>query len=168
MGQSGTMLKRSVALVLILAACGGAATSAPTVPGDRADLPATTSDEFEAHLADLDRPAVVNVWASWCLPCRSEAPLLNQASERYGEEIEFIGVNVTDNQSDAKAFLAEFGLPFDHFFDRDRQVPNFYGGIGIPITFFFAPNGELVKAHNGILDDRTLALNIDELLKLDS
>jgi len=167
-GQSATMLKRSVALVLILAACGGAATSAPTVPGDRADLPATTSDEFEAHLADLDRPAVVNVWASWCLPCRSEAPLLNQASERYGEEIEFIGVNVTDNQSDAKAFLAEFGLPFDHFFDRDRQVPNFYGGIGIPITFFFAPNGELVKAHNGILDDRTLALNIDELLKLDS
>lgn len=168
MGQSATMLKRSVALVLILAACGGAATSAPAVPGDRADLPATTSDEFEAHLADLDRPAVVNVWASWCLPCRSEAPLLNQASERYGEEIEFIGVNVTDNQSDAKAFLAEFGLPFDHFFDRDRQVPNFYGGIGIPITFFFAPNGELVKAHNGILDDRTLALNIDELLKLDS
>lgn len=168
MGQSATMLKRSVVLVLILAACGGAATSAPTVPGDRADLPATTSDEFEAHLADLDRPAVVNVWASWCLPCRSEAPLLNQASERYGEEIEFIGVNVTDNQSDAKAFLAEFGLPFDHFFDRDRQVPNFYGGIGIPITFFFAPNGELVKAHNGILDDRTLALNIDELLKLDS
>lgn len=168
MGQSATMLKRSVVLVLILAACGGAATSAPAVPGDRADLPATTSDEFEAHLADLDRPAVVNVWASWCLPCRSEAPLLNQASERYGEEIEFIGVNVTDNQSDAKAFLAEFGLPFDHFFDRDRQVPNFYGGIGIPITFFFAPNGELVKAHNGILDDRTLALNIDELLKLDS
>ena len=168
MGQLATMLKRSVVLVLILAACGGAATSAPAVPGDRADLPATTSDEFEAHLADLDRPAVVNVWASWCLPCRSEAPLLNQASERYGEEIEFIGVNVTDNQSDAKAFLAEFGLPFDHFFDRDRQVPNFYGGIGIPITFFFAPNGELVKAHNGILDDRTLALNIDELLKLDS
>ena len=168
MGQSATMLKRSVVLVLILAACGGAANSAPAVPGDRADLPATTSDEFEAHLADLDRPAVVNVWASWCLPCRSEAPLLNQASERYGEEIEFIGVNVTDNQSDAKAFLAEFGLPFDHFFDRDRQVPNFYGGIGIPITFFFAPNGELVKAHNGILDDRTLALNIDELLKLDS
>ena len=168
MGQLATMLKRSVVLVLIVAACGGVATSPPAVPGDRADLPAITSDEFEVHLAGLDTPAVVNVWASWCLPCRSEAPLLNQASERYGEEIESIGVNVTDNQSDAKAFLAEFGLPFDHFFDRDRQVPNFYGGIGIPITFFFAPNGELVKAHNGILDDRTLALNIDELLKLDS
>ena len=168
MGQLVTMLKRSVVLLLILAACGGAATSPPAGPGDRADLPAITSDEFEVHLAGLDTPAVVNVWASWCLPCRSEAPLLNQASEQYGDKIEFIGVNVTDNQIDAKAVLAEFGLPFDHFFDRDRQVPNFYGGIGIPITFFFAPNGELVKAHSGILDERTLALNIDELLKLDS
>ena len=168
MGQSATMLKRSVALVLILAACGGAATSAPAVPGDRADLPATTSDEFEAHLADLDRPAVVNVWASWCLPCRSEAPVLNQANEKYGEQIEFIGLDVQDNQKDAKAFLAEFGLEFDHFFDLDREIVNHYGGIGTPVTFFIAPNGQLVKTHSGILDERTLALNIDELLKLDS
>jgi cytochrome c biogenesis protein CcmG/thiol:disulfide interchange protein DsbE len=161
------MLKHSVVLVLILAACGGAASSAPGVQ-DRADLPATTSGEFEAHLADLDRPAVVNVWASWCLPCRSEAPVLNQAHEQYGGKIEFIGLDVQDNQTDAKAFLDEFGLEFDHFFDLDREVVNHYGGIGTPVTFFIAPNGELVKAHSGILDERTLALNIDELLKLDS
>ncbi len=167
-GQWPTMLKRSVVLVLILAACGGAAASGPDVPGDRPDLPVTTAAEFEAHLAGIDTPAVVNVWASWCLPCRSEAPLLNAAFEQYGDQIEFVGVNVTDNQTDAKAFLAEFGLGFDHFFDQNRQVPNFYGGIGIPITFFFAPNGELIKTHNGILDERTLALNIDELLKLES
>lgn len=162
------MLKRSVVLALILAACGGAASSAPDVPGDRADLPATSSSEFEVHLADLGRPAVVNVWASWCLPCRSEAPLLDQASEKYGEQIEFIGLAVQDNQTDASGFLDEFGLEFDHFFDRDREVVNHYGGIGTPVTFFFAPNGELVKAHSGILDERTLALNIDELLRLDS
>ncbi len=162
------MLKRSVVLALILAACGGAASSAPDVPGDRADLPATSSSEFEVHLADLGRPAVVSVWASWCLPCRSEAPLLDQASEKYGEQIEFIGLAVQDNQTDASGFLDEFGLEFDHFFDRDREVVNHYGGIGTPVTFFFAPNGELVKAHSGILDERTLALNIDELLRLDS
>ncbi len=160
------MLKRSIVLVVILAACGGTAAQGPEVPAARADLPETTAAEFEALLADIDRPAVVNVWASWCLPCRSEAPLLNAAFAQYGDEIEFIGVNVTDNQVDAKAFLAEFGLAFQHYFDRNRQVPNFYGGIGIPITFFFAPNGDLVKTHNGILDDRTLALNIDELLQL--
>jgi cytochrome c biogenesis protein CcmG/thiol:disulfide interchange protein DsbE len=162
------MLKRSVVLVLILAACGGAASSAPDVPGDRADLPATSSSEFEVHLADLGRPAVVNVWASWCLPCRSEAPLLDQAHEQYRGKIAFIGLAVQDNQTDARGFLDEFGLEFDHFFDRDREVVNHYGGIGTPVTFFFAPNGELVKAHSGILDERTLALNIDELLRLDS
>ncbi len=151
------------ALGLVLAACGG--TSAG--PSDRPDLPETSAIEFEQHLAGVDRPAVVNVWASWCLPCRSEAPLLNTAWEKHSAEIEFIGVAVNDSQEGAREFLDEFGLDFDHFFDRDREVPNFYGGIGTPITFFFAPRGELVSTHNGVVDDRTLALNIDELLALD-
>lgn len=168
LGQLNTMVKRSVVLMVILAACGGATAAGPDVVDSRDDLPATTSEEFEAHLADIDRPVVVNVWASWCLPCRAEAPLLNAAFAQYGDEVEFIGVDVQDNQKDAKAFLAEFGLDFDHFFDRSRDVPNFYGGIGTPITFFFGPNGELVKTHNGILDERTLALNIDEVLNLGS
>ncbi|MEA1903325.1 MAG: TlpA disulfide reductase family protein [Actinomycetota bacterium] len=154
-----------LALAVTLAACGGAA--ADTGTSARPDLPETSADEFEAHLATIDRPAVVNVWASWCLPCRAEAPLLNTAFDEYGGQIEFIGVDVTDNQADAKDFLDEFGLDFDHFFDRDREVPNFYAGIGTPITFFFGPGGELISTHNGVLDDRTLALNIDELLSLD-
>ena len=152
-----------VALAVVLAACGGASTD----PSDRPDLTETSAQEFEQHLAGIDRPAVVNVWASWCLPCRSEAPLLNTASQEYGADIEFIGVAVNDSQEGAKEFLDEFGLEFDHFFDRDREVPNFFGGIGTPITFFFGPRGELVSTHNGVVDDRTLALNIDELLALD-
>lgn len=151
-----------VALMLIVVACGGGAVD-PSA-GEIPDLPETTHEEFAAHLETIDRPAVVNVWASWCLPCRSEAPLLNEAFAEYGDEIEFIGVDVQDNQADAKAFLAEFGLEFDHFFDRDREIPNQYGGIGTPITFFFGPHGELVNTHNGVVDERTLALNIDELL----
>lgn len=152
-------------VALTLAACGGAVAS--EAPGDaRPDLPAVTAAEFEAHLAGVERPALVNVWASWCLPCRAEAPLLDAAFKEHGDRIEFIGVAIQDTQADAKAFLTEFGLDFDHFFDRTRQVPSFYGGVGVPITFFFGPNGELLATHNGILDDRTLALNIDELLRL--
>ena len=146
--------------LVLLAACGGGATT----PSGRADLPITDAASFDQHMQGLERPAVVNVWASWCLPCRAEAPLLNVAFERYGDQVEFIGVAVQDNQPDAKAFLDEFGLDFDHFFDRTRQVPNFYAGIGTPITFFFDPGGQLRSTHNGILDDRTLALGIDELL----
>jgi cytochrome c biogenesis protein CcmG, thiol:disulfide interchange protein DsbE len=148
--------------VLAVSACGGSGTDV----SNRADLPPTTAEEFAAHLAALERPAVVNVWASWCLPCRSEAPLLDQAHAAYGNEIEFIGVDVQDTQQGAKRFLDEFGLDFDHFFDRNREIPNAYGGIGTPITMFFAPRGELVTIHNGVVDERSLAINIDELRRL--
>lgn len=160
------MIERLLIVAFVVAACGGV--GADVGAPDRDDLPTTSAAEFEAHLATIDRPALVNVWASWCLPCRSEAPLLNEAFRRYGDEIEFIGVDVQDNQTDAKRFLAEFGLDFDHFFDRDRSVPNFYGGFGTPITMFFGPEGELIRVHNGVVDERTLALNIDELLRLGS
>lgn len=149
-------------VALVVTAC-----SVPTVDTSGVtDLPTITVEEFTSHLSDLDRPAVVNVWASWCLPCRSEAPLLAEANEAYGDRIEFIGVDVQDSQPDARRFLAEFGLDFEHFFDRDRAIPNHYGGIGTPITIFFGPHGELFALHNGVLDERTLALNIDEILQL--
>lgn len=144
----------------MIAGCAGEIGDGADLP----DLPETSAVEFEAHLESLDRPAVVNVWASWCLPCRSEAPLLEQAHAEYGDAIEFIGIDVQDSQAGAKEFLAEFGLGFDHFFDREREIPNHYGGLGTPITLFFAPGGELVERHNGVIDERTLAIHIDELL----
>jgi len=153
-------VKKLLLFVLVLAACSA---GGPVDTSDLDDLPAVTAAEFDAHLAELERPAVVNVWASWCLPCRSEAPLLDAAHRRFGDEIEFIGVDVQDSQPAAKQFLSEFGLDFTHFFDRDRAIPNFYGGLGTPITLFFASHGELVSTHNGVIDERTLALNIDEL-----
>lgn len=160
--------KKAFVLLLLIGACGGAAAPDEGTSTTPEELPPTTSAEFEAHLAQLDKPAVVNVWASWCLPCRAEAPLLNVAFEKYGEEIEFIGLDVQDTQAAAAMFLAEFGLEFDHFFDRNRDVVNHYGGIGTPVTLFFGPGGELIRTHNGIVDERTLAVNIDELMNLDS
>lgn len=159
------MARRLLIVVLVLAACG--APSSPKAT-EIEDLPRITAGEFETHLASLGRPAVVNVWASWCLPCRSEAPLLTKAATTYGDQIEFIGIDVQDNQDDAKEFMADFGLTgFDHFFDPNRDIPNHYRGFGTPITMFFAPGGDLVRIHEGIVDERTLALNIDELIQLD-
>lgn len=151
-------------LALVVSACGG---GADQVESSRPDLPDTNAADFTAHMADLDRPAVVNVWASWCLPCRSEAPLLDQAHKTFGDQIEFIGIDVQDSQTDAKKFLAEYGLDFDHFFDPNRAIPSHYGGLGTPITMFFAPHGELLTIHNGVIDEQTLAVNIDELTRLE-
>ncbi len=90
--------------------------------------------------------------------------MLRTAHLEFGEDIKFIGIDVQDNQDDARAFISQFDLSFDHFFDRDRSVPNFFGGIGTPITFFFDSEGVLVITHLGVIDGRGLALGIDEIL----
>ncbi len=127
-------------------------------------LPPTDAAAMAALLESSTQPVVVNIWASWCIPCRSEAPLIERAYSQFGDEIRFIGVNVADTQSGARQFIAEFGLTFENLFDAARAVPAAFGGSGVPLTFFFAPGGELVHYQPGVIDERTLALQIDELL----
>jgi cytochrome c biogenesis protein CcmG/thiol:disulfide interchange protein DsbE len=146
-------------LGLVLAACG----NAEAEPVDGA-LPVTGSDEFEQLLAGSESPIVVNLWASWCIPCRSEAPLLTEANRQLGDEVRFIGVATQDTQIDAEAFVAEFSMTFENYFDRNGEVKSWIGSLGLPTTFFVAPGGEVVSTHFGIIDERTLALEIDELL----
>ncbi|MGH8927194.1 MAG: TlpA family protein disulfide reductase [Acidimicrobiia bacterium] len=153
-------MRRLLFLVLVVTAC----TSSETVEPQTPELPVIDLAAFQQLLADFDRPAVVNVWASWCLPCRSEAPVLRQAHQRYGDEVAFIGIDYDDSQRGARLFLDEFDLPFPHYFDNPGVILAEYGGIGVPRTYFFAPGGELIETHNGVIDEETLALHIDELL----
>lgn len=147
----------------LLGACSSAAVPIDSVP----PLPETTPAQVRALLAESDRPVVVNVWASWCGPCRSEAPLLRAAAAERGGEVRFIGIDVRDDQEGARGFIAEFGLQnIEHYFDARGAVPGDLGGFGVPITFFFAPGGTLVSIHSGVLDERTLALGIDEILRI--
>jgi cytochrome c biogenesis protein CcmG, thiol:disulfide interchange protein DsbE len=153
-------VRRLVSIALIvLVACSSDATETTVVP-----IPETDPATFQQLLAELDRPAVVNVWASWCLPCRDEAPLLQAAHEQYGDQIEFIGLDIEDAQPAGRAFIREFGLTFAHYFDFEGAVPAALGGIGVPRTYFFAPGGELVTLHNGVIDEETLAIHIEQLL----
>ncbi len=143
----------------LIAACG---TAQPTTLGP--ELQTIDQTQFQALVANGDRPTVVNVWASWCIPCRSEAPLLREAHRTFADRVSFVGVAVSDNQNDARAFISEFGITFDNYFDELRAIPGSLGRVGVPITFFFAADGTLVSAHSGVIDERTLAVNIDELL----
>ncbi len=160
-------MRRVVLVILVLsavlAACGGSNVDVSDVP----ELPPVTGDEMMAILAASEEPVVLNVWASWCIPCRSEAPLLERAAEQFAGEVTFIGVNVRDGQSGAREFIAEFfpDAPINHYLDRPGDVPIALGGnTGVPLTFFYAPHGELVQLHSGVIDERTLALQIDEIL----
>ena len=150
------------ALVLAASACTASSVPIDDVP----PLPTTTPEEIRALLAAADQPVVLNVWASWCIPCRSEAPLLRAAAETHGDTIRFVGIDVRDTQNGARSFIAEFGLiGLEHYFDAPGAVPGDLGGRGVPITFFFGPGGTLLSTHHGVIDERTLALQIDELLR---
>lgn len=159
-------MPRPIALIaaaaLLVAACSSASIPVDDIP----TLPATDAAAMTALLAASDRPVVLNVWASWCIPCRSEAPLLRQAQAESGDRVRFVGVSVRDEQDAARAFVAEFGLTnLEHYFDASGSVPADLGAVGVPHTFFFAPGGDLVFHHAGVIDEGALALQIDELLR---
>lgn len=153
---------RSIAAVLVIGFLATACGSTQSV-GDVPELPPIDETVLN-DLLDSSGPTVLNVWASWCVPCRSEAPLLTAAHQVFGEEVTFIGVDIEDSQDGAREFIAEFGLEFDNYFDRPGVVRATLGGVGVPITYFFASDGELVYRHNGVIDERTLSLQIDEIL----
>ncbi len=149
-----------VVLAVLASACAQSGTGAVGA------LPETNPDSFAALVATSDRPVVLNIWGSWCIPCRSEAPLLRAAHRRFGDEVRFVGIAVRDRQRAAQEFISEFGLGgFDHFFDSRNSVSADLGGRGVPLTFFFTTGGELLRPHRGIIDERTLAIEIDELLR---
>jgi cytochrome c biogenesis protein CcmG/thiol:disulfide interchange protein DsbE len=132
--------------------------------GDVAPLPETDPDHLQQLLETSEQPVVLNVWASWCIPCRSEAPLLRRAHESFESEVRFVGLNVRDGQDSARAFVNEFHLDgFEHYFDPTGVAQQSLEARGVPITLFYAPGGELVELHFGIIDERALALNIDEI-----
>jgi len=150
------------ALTVLLVILTGCTREEAQLPG--ASLPLTNPEEILALLEESAEPVVLNVWASWCIPCRSEAPRLERAYAQFGNEVRFIGINVADTQAGAQGFIAEFGLTFENLFDSPRAVPAALGGSGVPLTFFFAAGGELVHYQPGVIDERMLALQIDELL----
>ncbi len=155
-------LRRGLAVLLVISACGGTSVDI----ADIAVLPVASTSDIESLLASSQQPVVMNVWASWCIPCRSEAPLLAQAHASFGDDIRFVGIDVRDSQDNARGFLAEFDLDiFEHYFDGNGVIPGAFGGRGVPLTFFFREAGELSYLHFGVIDERTLAVHLDELTR---
>ena len=131
-----------------------------------APLPETSPEALQQLLESSQQPLVLNVWASWCIPCRAEGPLLAAAHERFGDEVRFVGLNVRDNRIDAGEFIAEFELGgFEHYFDPTGAAQGSLGAGGVPLTFFFAPGGDQIELHFGVIDERTLAINVDEIIR---
>lgn len=109
------------------------------------DFEFITYDGETIHLADLrGKGIVLNFWASWCLPCRTEAPLLEAAWRRERDNgIVFIGLAYLDQEPAAQAFLAEFDITYPNGPDLQSATARRYGITGVPETFFIGPDGQI-------------------------
>ena len=94
------------------------------------------------------KPVVLNFWASWCVPCKGEAKMLEAASQRYrAQGVVFVGVDWHDLKSDARRFLEHHGVTYPTVLDGSGSVTDRYGVVGVPETYFIDRRGRLVGEH---------------------
>ncbi len=112
-------------------------------------------DAYEGRIAALHGyPAVVNVWASWCGPCRFEFPHFQRAAADYGKRVAFLGIDTQDSDDAANTFLEEAPVPYPSYTDPSKEIGEAIGAsLGLPDTAFYDRGGKLVYLKQGPYDD---------------
>ena len=140
--------------------------------GERPPAPALRLPKLEGDatgsLADhRGKVVVLNYWASWCDPCRSESPLLERWHKRMSRDGEgtVLGVDVLDVDSDARDFIREYGLTYPMLRDKEGATQSDYGVIGYPETFVIDRRGRVAALRRGPVDEAWLQANVAPLLE---
>jgi cytochrome c biogenesis protein CcmG/thiol:disulfide interchange protein DsbE len=155
---------------LILLGYGFRTSSVVPSPLVRKEAPAFAlqlyGDGSRLSLAELrGKPVVVNFWASWCIPCRQEARLLEQGWQAYRSRgAVFVGVNIQDRLPAALAFIREFGKTYPIGPDPDGRISIDYGVYGVPETFFVDKQGRVSYKQVGPLTPEVLKARVEEIL----
>lgn len=130
------------------------------------DFTVLDKDEREVKLSDFKgTPVVLNFWASWCGPCKSEMPDFNETCKTYENKIQFMMVNLTDGAREtmatARAYVDGQGFTFPVFYDTKSEAAMAYGVYSVPTTFFIDAEGNVVAYASGAIDSNTLQKGID-------
>ena len=120
----------------------------------------------KVHLTDFyGKPIVVNFWASWCGPCKSEMPDFEEAFQTYGDDVNFLMVNMTDGVREttevAKAYITSQGYTFPVYFDVEQNAAMTYGVTSIPSTYFIDKDGYAVAYAQGAINSEVLQTGLD-------
>ena len=111
-------------------------------------------DRFEDELRDLrGTPVVVNLWASWCGPCRFEIPFIQRQFREHGTEVAFLGVNSDDSEEGARRMAQELPMPYPSVVDPRAQLAGRLGARGLPVTVFDDREGKRTYVHQGSYRD---------------
>lgn len=127
---------------------------APTItPGPAPQLPLQGLDGAMHTLEEWQgRTVLLNYWATWCIPCRSEMPLLARYHESR-DDVTVIGVNYREDWDAAQDYVDELALPFPILLDEDAELAKRLGVLGLPTTYLIDRSGRLVTTHIGELDE---------------
>ena len=133
------------------------------------DFTVTDMDGNSVSLYDkFGKPIIVNFWASWCPPCKSEMPDFEEAFKEYGDEITFMMVNMTGGREtveSAKSFIEKSTYSFPVYFDTDIDAAMKYGVSAVPVSYFLDEEGCFVAWAQGALSADMLQQGVDMLLK---
>ena len=125
-------------------------------PAAPSDLPAVSIECVGGGTLDLTKapgvPTVLNLWASWCGPCREELPLVQELADAAGEQVRVIGVITQDGIPQATSFAADAGVTFPGAFDGTAEVMTGLGVKSLPLTAFLAADGSVAHVELGGVD----------------
>lgn len=128
-----------------------------------------TIDQFDGGSFSLSahkgRPVVINFFASWCIPCKAEAPALDKVYQEFKiKNVAFLGIAIQDTETKAKGFVEENGITFPAGLDEDGLIKESYGVYGIPVTYFIDKNGLINYTHAGILTEDLIRYELEKIL----
>jgi thiol-disulfide isomerase/thioredoxin len=168
----GLALAFASAGTMLLAACGddspsaaGGSPATTVLPESPTALPRFSPTQFDRLLSSLKgKPVVVNIWASWCGPCEAEAPGLAKVAREFQGSVQFLGVDILDQLTPARAFIRRFGWPYPSVFDPTGAIRDGLGFVGQPITIVYDVSGEQAFSWSGAVDEDALRTALNEIL----
>lgn len=137
------------------------------------DFTVTDKEGKEVKLSDfIGKPVVLNFWASWCGPCKSEMPDFEEAYGKYQESIHFLMVNLTDGSQEtvesASSYISEAGYTFPVYYDTKSQAAMTYQVYSVPTSYFIDAEGNMIAWAQGMINSVQLQKGIDMIWENES